>query len=102
MLRIALLASLLAVPALAQAPGCGPTPEVEALLISEYGEAVSVEAALENDAVFQLWANLETQTWTGIVKRPDGVSCVIGEGQGLVFPAPAKPATFGIGPEFDA
>ena len=82
----AALAALFAFPAIAQ-QRCGPTPQAEHLLTTKYGETIVDFQEVEHPKKpgiriqIQVWANLETGTWTLIGRGADGFSCLFGEGQ---------------------
>lgn len=80
MIRAAILAACVATPAVAQQ--CGPTEALSAFLGREYDEwPVARGLSQSGDAIVQIWANLETGTWTLVVVRPDGMSCMALTGQ---------------------
>jgi ABC-type enterobactin transport system permease subunit len=80
------------VPAIAQeAPQpCGPTGTVEARISKQYGESL-VGAGIVPGGVLFTTANPETGTFTIMLRRPDGVTCVMMGGTGYAFQEPKKP-----------
>lgn len=100
-LALAVLA-LSAFPAMAQLPPnvmpipapCGPRGEVESILATKYGESPVV--AGHNPAGWPLvvTANPTTGTYTVILRRPDGMTCLIGGGTGFMM-IEAKPVIKG-------
>ena len=73
-----ILALLIASPAVAQQ--CGPSTVVKERLQTRFGEQ-SVGRGLRNaQAIFEVWANRESGTWTIILTMPNGTSCVMAAG----------------------
>lgn len=78
-------------PARAQQPACGPHEEIVKHLTEKYGERAMFYGSTGEPGkpiTVQFWANKETRTWTVLLAREDGVSCVASSGDGLK-PAPA-------------
>lgn len=88
----AVLLAVAAVPAVAQ-PNCKPRAEVVQHLESRYGESPQSMGMMGNGAYSEMWANLETGTWSFTITRPDGSTCIAVYGQGFerlgAGPAPA-------------
>jgi len=91
MIRALAVLALLTAPALAQqnimpipAP-CGPRGEVEGILAGKYGENPVV--AGHNPAGWPLvvTANPATGTYTVLLRRPDGMTCLIAGGKGFTL-----------------
>lgn len=85
-MRILLLAALSAVftiPAFAQ-ERCGPRGAVIDALKGEYGERVLFRALSEH-GLLEFYANVETGTWTALMSRPEGVSCLMDAGEHFEF-----------------
>jgi hypothetical protein len=86
LIALAALAAFFAFPAIAQ-ERCGPTHQAEQLLTTKYGEAIVDAQEIEHPnkpglrIVVQVWANLETGTWTLMGRGLDGFSCLFGEGR---------------------
>lgn len=92
----AILAAALALSAgaaQAQQP-CGPRAEIVAQLEQKYGETRRGVGLQNRGAVTEVFASAETGTWTIMVTRPDGVSCLIGAGEAWLDerPAPGEPS----------
>jgi hypothetical protein len=88
MVRAALLALLMASPALAQEPpqnNCGPRTKVIYKLANEYLEAPIAEGLAPGSsiAVFEWWGNPEKMTWTVLRTTPDGTTCIVASGSGF-------------------
>ena len=84
-MRLLAIASavLFAFPAFAQQQqNCGPRPAVIAALKDRFGESVQ-SMGINNGVVFEMWANVETGTWTILMTLPDGMSCIPADGNGF-------------------
>ncbi len=89
----ALAFSLLAGTASAQIP-CGERNAIVAQLSSKYGETRrSYGTTVINGTVMliETWAS-ESGSWTVLRTRPDGVTCLLGAGQGYEAVEPEKGA----------
>jgi hypothetical protein len=73
----AILAALL----LAQQTPCGPTGQVEKRIADQYGESI-VGAGVTPGGVMFLTSNPTTGTFTIMLRRPDGQTCVLMGGTG--------------------
>jgi hypothetical protein len=73
----AILAALL----LAQQTPCGPTGQVEKRIADQYGESV-VGAGVTPGGIMFLTNNPNSGTWTIMLRRPDGQTCVLMGGTG--------------------
>src|SRR4030042_2066781 len=82
-------ATLFAVPATAQAP-CGPTAAIHEFLTVQFGEVLQAVGISEGANLVEVWANLETRSWTLVMSSPDGVSCVFESGVEFIS-APRAP-----------
>jgi len=95
---IILAALLMLVPAVAQAqPRCAPRASVVAQLEGVYLEAPIVSAVSDVGLLIETWASALGETWTLLVTRPDGFTCVMALGRDLIvgplpiaLPEPAK------------
>lgn len=76
---------------LTAAAACLPTPQVHAELADKYHEARIIAGLSNRGAILELWAS-EGGTWTALVTRPDGMSCIVDAGQGIAAFAPGDPA----------
>lgn len=66
---------------LAQQSPCGPTGQVEARIHKQYGESI-VGAGIVPGGILFTTANPKTQTFTILLRRPDGMTCVMMGGTG--------------------
>lgn len=69
----------LAPPAVAQ-PLCGPRLAIANWLSTTFNEARAAVGLIEPDHVLELWVAEETQGWTILITRPDGISCIVASG----------------------
>jgi len=77
-----IVAAMLFTSGLAEAQGraCGPRDQIVATLLDRYGENFS-GGGLQNDAaVYEIWTSAEEGTWTILLTRPNGISCVMAAG----------------------
>lgn len=71
----------LAQPAAAQSNNCGPRANVLQVLNGKYGESLrSRGISSRGDAMVEMYANLDSGTWTALVSYPDGRACIVGSG----------------------
>lgn len=85
---------MIAALTLAASAACIPTAQLHTHLAEQYHEARVAAGLTEQGAIFELWASPEG-TWTALVTRPDGLSCMIGSGEAVSVwpkPAPGEPA----------
>lgn len=78
MMRLAILAALLAAPASAE-PQCFPRDDLVTALEREFGETLRSQAYVDG-AIAETFA-AETGAWTLVITRPDGVSCIMLAGE---------------------
>ena len=83
-LLIAMALSIAAAP-----QQCGPRPAVIATLSDRYGEAPRMRG-LANGVIVELLANDDSGSWTILVTRPDGSSCLLVAGTAYA-PIPVTP-----------
>ena len=80
-LRTLLGALLSAVPLAALAEqSCAPRDVLTERLSGAYGEAFSGGGLQDADAVFEVWTSEKDGTWTILMTRSDGVSCIMAAG----------------------
>lgn len=72
---------ILAALILAQQTPCGPTGQVEKRIAEQYGETI-VGAGVVAGGVMFLTSNPTTGTFTIMLRRPDGQTCVLMGGTG--------------------
>lgn len=83
------IAALVASPSLA-ALNCAPASDVADILQDRYGESVTIRALSKRGYVMEIWSNAETGSWSYVAQRPDGVACIMDEGE--AFQAVDDPA----------
>jgi hypothetical protein len=88
----AFLLCLAPVAASAQQAPCGPTGAVEKRIHDQYGETIVGAGVVAGGILFTL-ANPQTQTFTILLRRPDGMTCVLMGGTGYAMQDPIKPGT---------
>ena len=71
----------LAAALLIQAQPCGPTGIVEKRIAKEYGESI-VGAGITPGGILFTLTNPDTGTFTILLRRPDGMTCVLMGGTG--------------------
>ena len=86
---------LIATPAMAQQEAmpiaCGPTKVVESSIAKRYGENPIAAGVAQGGGYLFIITNPETQSYTVILRRPDGTSCMLGSGSGFTVIEPTKP-----------
>ena len=81
----------------ARAAQCADHTAVVAHLAERYGETRPAIGLAHNNAVVEVFASLETGSWTITVTRPGGPTCLAAAGQAYQatndsLPAPGDPA----------
>lgn len=68
--------------AAAQVPGnCGPHTEVIKALADKFGESQSATALTNSGGLIEVLTANDGSTWSIVVSRPDGLSCIVAVGQ---------------------
>jgi hypothetical protein len=80
------------VAASAQQAPCGPTGTVEKRIHDQYGETIVGAGVASDGSVMFLTSNPQTGTFT-IMRRRDGVTCVLMGGTGYATIEAIKPGT---------
>jgi len=62
---------------------CAPRDVVIQRLAEKYGETRQTIGLSSGDAIVELYASPSTGSWTIIVTRPDGISCLLAAGDAL-------------------
>ena len=86
----AVAASCLTGPAIAQS--CAPRELVVERLASKYGETRQSMGLGANNAVVEVFASVETGTWTITVTSAHGLTCLVASGQAFEPVADVMPA----------
>ena len=84
-------AAILLPSALHAQNNCGARDAVVDKLAGKYGEAFSGGGLQNSNSVFEVWHSAEKGTWTILMTRADGTSCIMASGtnwrEGLKIPA---------------
>ncbi|WP_373356081.1 hypothetical protein [Pseudoroseicyclus sp. CXY001] len=93
--RLALAAAFLTLPLAgpALAANCAAHEDVVTRLAERYGESRQSIALGANNAVVEVFASLETGTWTITMTRPGGPTCLVAAGVAYEALAEALPNT---------
>lgn len=83
----------LALPAQAQSQNCAEHAAVTALLADRYGESRQSIGLGANNTVVEIYASLDTGTWTITVTQPGGPTCLVASGREFEHLAEALPNT---------
>src|SRR5262245_32848661 len=80
---ITLLTGILCVPTMADAasPKCGPRTEVRSQLAQKYSEAPAAIGLASAGALIEVLTSDDGSTWTILVSRPNGTSCLVAAGE---------------------
>lgn len=85
------VAAILLPGALHAQTNCGTRDAVVGKLTGKYGEAFSGGGLQNAESVFEVWHSEEKGTWTILMTRADGTSCIMAAGtnwrDGLKIPA---------------
>ncbi|UWQ18526.1 hypothetical protein [Jannaschia sp. M317] len=76
----AALALLLPLAAPAQAQSCAPRDSMVKRLLDGYGENFAGGGLQNAEAVFEVWTSPDAGTWTILMTRADGTSCIMAAG----------------------
>jgi hypothetical protein len=89
------LAGLILAPVPGHAePQCATHQAVAEKLASQYGKKRHSMGLAANSTVMELYASLETGTWTMTVTMPNGMTCLVAAGDNFTTIQPAlAPAT---------
>lgn len=78
---LAALPFLSATPALAQGMACADHATLQERLAETWGESRQSIGLGSDGAVMEVFASLETGTWTIAVTRPGGPTCIVAAGE---------------------
>jgi hypothetical protein len=76
----------------AQQRNCGSRDQIVTALTDRYGESRQSIGLGTNNQVIEVYASLDTGTWTITVTMPDGRMCLVASGQAYEAVADALPA----------
>ncbi len=90
-LRIGLLAMVLATPTALQAQAtCFERDALVANLASKYGETFAGGGLQNAESIVEVWFSEEKGTWTVLMTRADGKSCIMASGTNWRDPGDVK------------
>lgn len=100
LVRAALSAAMLAGTPPAEAedrPACARRDTVVRKLAENFGETLRSVGLHRSDGIVEIYSSDETGTWTILMTRPDGISCLMSSGQmweqdATPLQAPGEPA----------
>jgi hypothetical protein len=92
MKRAAAVLCLIAAPAMAGNPPCGPREDMVALLGDDWEEQPRAVGMEQTGAWIEVFANLETGSWTFLRSTTDGQACMIAAGSMWQDMLPQQPA----------
>jgi hypothetical protein len=74
--------AVVSVPAVAADPSavCGPRKEIMKQLSQSFSEAPTAIGVTSTGELLQVLASADKSTWTIVVSRPDGLSCIVAAG----------------------
>ena len=79
--RAVIASLLLSAPAAAQQGNCATHQEIVVRLAESYGETMQGIGLAQNGAMLELYASIETGTWTITVTLPSGPTCMVASGE---------------------
>lgn len=68
---------------------CGPSDKMQTELQNKYGEVI-VGGGFVNDSLIIITTNAKSHTFTILMRRPDGISCLLIGGKGFAIAEPAQ------------
>ena len=93
MKKLLLLPLVLAsTPAFAQ-QNCGNSEQIHRMLSEQYRESRQVVGVVNEQSVLEVWANTESGTWTILITRTNGMSCLAAYGISYTTAAPVPEGT---------
>jgi len=94
-LIFATLLFAIAAPSIAQAQSvCGKRESMISSLKQKFGESERGMGLSGAEAVIEIWSSDETGTWTIVMTRPNGITCVMAAGESWMdIPAEKGPET---------
>jgi hypothetical protein len=76
-----------------QRPSCGATHEIEKTLTAEYGESPAFAAIVNGGGPMLVFTNPETHTFTVVMRKAGGISCLMAAGEDWTAIEQAKKGT---------
>lgn len=78
--RALALGIMISTPAAAQQQTCADRSIITRSLQENYGEEFAGGGLRNSTSIYEVWENEETGTWTILMTKPDGSSCVMAAG----------------------
>lgn len=77
---------------------CAPYAQINSDLKKDYGETITAGGILGPNLMMYMTVNPKTHSFTILMRRPNGLSCIVmaGDGFALADPAAAKPKGSGM------
>jgi len=91
LIPLAAALAVAALPAVAQTRNCAERQHVVERLAGTYGESRQSIGLAANNQVMEVFANLESGSWTVTVTLPSGVTCLVASG--MAFEELEEPLT---------
>ncbi len=60
---------------------CAPREKMISLLSSKYSEAHTASGLANSSSLVEIWRSEDSATWTILLTRTNGISCIIASGQ---------------------
>ena len=94
-LIFATLVFAIAAPSIAQAQTvCAQRESIITQLKKQFGESERGVGLSGAEALVEIWSSEKTGTWTIVMTRPNGITCVMASGESWIeSPAPKGPET---------
>ena len=86
LLRTLAVAAAILPGALHAQSNCGARDSVVDKLAVKYGEAFAGGGLQNAESVFEVWSSEEKGTWTILLTRADGISCIVAHGTNWQVP----------------
>ncbi|MBC7155746.1 MAG: hypothetical protein H5U19_14305 [Rhodobacteraceae bacterium] len=68
---------------------CNTTPVIYGILSGKHGESPAARGMTRGSELLEMWANRDTGSWSLLITRPDGITCLVQAGQNFdAVPAP--------------
>lgn len=80
LLTSAVLSVSLCTTVAAQTPTCAPVARGAEILQEGFGESLLFSAVLDSGSIIEIWANLETGTWS-LVGNDGNMRCLLASGE---------------------
>ncbi|GIX13681.1 MAG: hypothetical protein KatS3mg118_1640 [Paracoccaceae bacterium] len=85
------LAALAGMPAAAQGSVCGQREMIVQRLLEQFGETRQSMGLQRDSGVVEIFASLESGTWTILLTLPNGLTCLVAAGEAWDSTATPRP-----------